>query len=709
MSKLDFIFNPKSVAIVGASTQVNKWGYIMIKTLVDGGYRGKVFPINPRGGEILGWKVYPSLIDVEEPIDIAVCALPVKSVKGVAMDCAKKRVSCLIVFTVGFGELNEEGRKLEEEIIEIAKEGGTRVIGPNCMGMLSNSVNLNLTALETPPQGKLAFVAQSGNLALAMFHEALNKKIGLSNYISVGNQIDLKFHEYLSYLKDDPSTKVTMMYLEGLKDGRAFFEVAKETIKVKPIIVYKAGSTKAGARSAFSHTASLTGADEVYTKFFNQIGLIRLENCDEMLDIANTLANAPIIYNNRIALIGGGGGHATTLADAVERHGLEVPILSDETQKKLRKVLLERSVVKNPIDWVGASEELDFSIYQKCLEICFDDNAIDGVIIYGLFGGYRVDLVTPENSYENSASEIIKIVKKYNKPVIVHTPYARDDYKSLDMLREAGIPVYESVDFSAKCMSLLYRYGRFRQRAIERENEERASKAVLSKRDEVVSRILKKGASFVSELDVREILSRYSVPLCPMRLASDEGQAVDTAREMGFPVVLKILSLNIIHKTEVGGVKLNLTNEAEVKEAFREIIENVEKRVKGAKILGCTVSPYLKDDRIEVIIGFSRDQTMGPVIMFGLGGIFVEVLKDVSFRVAPLTRTDAYEMIQETKGYEILRGVRGQKPKDIDSIVEVLLRVGQLAMENPEVKELDLNPVLVSSEGSQVVDVRMII
>jgi acyl-CoA synthetase (NDP forming) len=708
MDKLDFIFNPKSVAVVGASAQVNKYGYIMIKMLTDGGYRGRIFPINPRGGEILGWKVYPSLVDIEDPIDVAICSLPPKSIKSVLLDCVKKRVGCLIVFTVGFGELSEEGAKLEQELVEIAREGGTRIIGPNCMGILSHSANLNLTAVAPPPAGELAFVAQSGNLAMGMFHEATIKKIGISKYISVGNQIDIQFHEYLSYLKDDPSTKVIMMYLEGVKDGAAFLEVAKETIKVKPIIIYKAGVTQAGARSAFSHTASLTGADEVYDGFFKQIGLIRLYNWDEMLDIANTLANSPIIDNKRIALIGGGGGHATTLADAVERHGLEVPVLSERAQARLGKILLERSVVKNPIDFVGASEELGFSIHEKCLEICFDDDAVDGVIFYGLFGGYRLDLVTPENSFENSASEVIKLVEKYNKPVIVHTPWGRDELKSLDMLREAGISVYDSVDLSAKCMSLLFKYGRLRQRAIDVEKEEKGLRAAMYQSDEVANRNSKQAAGFVSKSDAMALLSRYNFPLCPMIFSSDEGQAVDVARKIGFPVVLKIASPDILHKTEFGGVKLNLKNDSEVREAYEEIIQNVRKSNKEAKVLGCTVSPYLANDNVEVIVGFSRDKALGPVIMFGLGGVFVEVLKDVSFRVAPLARRDAYEMIQETKGYEILRGTRGQRPKDIESIVEIILKTGALALENPDVKELDLNPVLVSSEGSQVVDVRII-
>lgn len=694
--------------MIGASSQESKWGFIMLKILIDCGYRGKVFPINPKGGEILGWKVYPTLVDVEEPIDVALCGVPAKFIKDIVVDCTRKKVRCLVMFTAGFGELGEDGAKLQKEVVEIARQGGTRIVGPNCMGLFSDGSKLNLTGLLAPPGGNLALVAQSGNLGLSMFHDAAKRKIGFSHYISVGNQADLQFHEYLSYLKDDPSTKVVMMYMEGLKDGRAFLEVANETVKVKPIIIFKAGSSKAGARSALSHTASLTGDDEVCDGLFKQVGAIRLEDCDEMLDIGHALASAPLITDNRIALIGGGGGHATMLSDSVEKYGLKVPVFSNETQGKLKKVLLEWSVVKNPIDFVGASEE-SFSVYEKCTNICLADDKIDGVIIYGVFGGYRLDLVTPQNSYDNSALEIANLVQKYNKPVVMHSTYARDEFKAFDLLKESGVPAYDSIDLAAKCMSVLYRYGKLQQRAIAKEREEQASLMTGPKRDEMVSAILKNGAGFVSELDAREVLAKYDVPLCPMRLASDVKQAVDAAKEMGFPVVLKIHSQDIIHKTEFGGIKLNLTNEAEVKRAFEEIVENVRRKNKEAKILGCTISPYLKGDRIEMIIGFSRDQAMGPVIMFGLGGIFVEVLKDVSLRVAPLTRTDAFEMIQETKGYEILKGVRGQRPKNVESIVEVLLRVSRLAIENPEVKELDLNPVLVSDQDSQVVDVRMIV
>jgi acyl-CoA synthetase (NDP forming) len=463
MSELNLLFKPKTVAMIGASANENKWGHIMLKNLIENGYSGNIIPINPKGGEILNKKVYRKISDVKETIDVALCGVPTTALRDVVMDCSKGNLKYLIIFTAGTAEVGHEGLKLQKDLVALANKSGIRIVGPNCMGLLNHSANLNLTGENGPPKGNIALLAQSGNIGFALFHEATRKNIGLSSYISVGNQADIPFHEYMSYLKDDSDTKAIIVYMEGLKNAKEFKRVVNETVKLKPVIVYKAGSSIASKRSALSHTGSMTGDDKVFDGYFKQINVIRLDNCDEMLDIANALVSGTFMTKNRVALVGGGGGHATSLADLTTKYNLDIPELSERTQKKLKEILLKDSVVKNPIDFVGASES-SFSVYEKCTRICLEDANIDGVLIYGLYGGYRVDLETEENNYDKSSIKIAEIVNEMKKPVVMHSIYANEGYTAIDKLRENKVPVYDSADMAAKCMGVLYKYGKIRKK-----------------------------------------------------------------------------------------------------------------------------------------------------------------------------------------------------------------------------------------------------
>jgi len=432
-----------------------------------------------------------------------------------------------------------------------------------------------------------------------------------------------------------------------------------------------------------------------------------MDNFDEMLEIANILANGPYMPKKTVALVGGGGGHATILADSAEKYGLNVSEFSLETQNKLKQILLKDSVVKNPIDFVGASER-EFSVYERCTEICLEDREVGGVIIFGVFGGYRIDLESDSNTYNNSALEIAEIVRKLKKPVVVHSIYATEGYSSIKTLRDNKICVYDSADLAAKCISMLYKYGNIKKKFSYEEREEELPENIRRERRNDVRPLFEDRHGLIPEMEAREILKKYNIPVCKTRVAQSEEELVKFGKEIGFPVVCKVLSEEIVHKTDVGGVRLNLSNERGLRSAYKEIMENVTKTSERFKIKGITVSPYLKN-RQEVIVGFSRDEILGPIVAFGLGGIFVEVLKDISFRVAPLVKRDAEEMMQETQAYKLLTGVRGQKSVDIYSIVDILLKISCCALENPEIKELDLNPILVSDKDSEVVDVRMIV
>jgi acyl-CoA synthetase (NDP forming) len=709
-SQLNPILRPKSVAVIGVSTDKQKAGYRMAQNIIEGGFKGEVYLINPKDGELFERKIYTSVASIGEEIDIAVTPLPINAIENVIKQCAEKGVKGVVVYTAGFGEVDEDGARIEKNLLQIARNGkGTRIIGPNCMGLICNPSNLNLTQSYRIRKGSIAFVSQSGNLGMALLDLAAKKKLGFSYFLSIGNQLDIEFHEYIEFLRNDPDTKAIALYVEGIRDGEKTLEVVSQTIKEKPIIVYKAGQTKAGSRSARSHTGSIAGEDQIYDAAFRQYGVSRVYNIDELLEIVEAFDKCPLPTTDNVALIGGGGGHATTSADACERFGLQVLPFSNDTQQKLKEVLLPRSAYKNPIDFAGASDE-NLSVYERCTEICFQDPAIGGVIIHGVFGGYRRDYETPENSYENSAKALGELVRTYHKPVLVQTIYAAEDIPSLYTLRELGIPVNESVEITASCMAYLWKYSSYLNKLDQGSKEIRSITVPADKKAirEAMTRARKEHRSILLETEAKRILEAYGIPSPPFKLATNAQEAIAFSKDFTGPVAMKVVSPDITHKSDVGGVKLDVKGEKDIETSFNEIISNVRHHNNKAKINGIMISPLIPKGK-EVIVGMTRDPQFGPVIMFGLGGIFVEVLKDVAFKIAPLRTSDAINMVKEIKGYPILEGRRGEPPADIDSIVDVLLRVSRISTDNPEISELDLNPLVVHEKGVSAVDARMIV
>ncbi|RTZ90260.1 MAG: hypothetical protein DSY91_06610 [Deltaproteobacteria bacterium] len=706
-TSLEKIFNPASIAIVGASETPGKAAERRTRSLLEGGYAGKVFLINPKREKLFGRKAYPSLEAVPEPVDLVMIVIPAPFIPDVIDQCVEKKARGAIIITAGLGETGKEGKEIEAHILENARKGDLRIIGPNCSGMFSRSARMNLLGVPPIDPGPVAIIAQSGNIIDSLTHYAKVQGIGFSKIISAGNAIGVKFHEYIEYLGDDPDTRVICMYMEGIKDGDQLVKVARKVTRKKPVVALKVGRSGAGARAAASHTGSLAGDDQVVQAAFEQAGIIRVTNVDEMFDLAECFSKLPLPRGRRVAIMSEGGGDNSVAADNAEAHGLEVPVLSKETQEKIRPFLLKGMPAQNPIDYGGTAEENPHMI-TECCRVCMETDEVDAIYITGFFGGFKEIIAPHVEALEiQTARDLTQFVRKYQKPLIMHTSFAHEPFESLRVLRDNGIPVFASSERTAFCLGAM-------AKAAERIHEKQGEPTgkISGERNPTVAEMLAglkgRGIETLLETEARSVLSAYGIDVPRADLARDADEAVSFAEKIGFPVAMKIVSRKIVHKSDVGGVRIGLTSPDDVRKAFEEIIQNALKVAGRDEIEGILVSPMAEKGQ-ECIIGMTRDHQFGPVIMFGLGGIFVEVLKDVTFRVAPLTPADAETMIREIKGYPLLKGIRGQAPKDTEAIRDILLGISRLAVENPEIKEMDLNPVIVHETGASIVDARIIL
>ena len=704
---LDRVFNPQSIAVIGASEVPGKAAERRTRSLIQGGYEGDIFLINPKRSELFGRKAYPTITDIGKNVDLVMIVVAPKFVTSAVADSVKMGAKGIIVITAGLGETGEEGKKIEAEILNEAAKTGACIVGPNCSGMFNASSNINMLGIPTINKGSISILAQSGNVIDSLTHFARIKGGGFNKIINVGNAIGVQLHEYIDYLKDDPDTKVIMAYLEGIRGGNELVSVVRETVKKKPIIALKVGRSRAGMRAAASHTGSLAGDDIILDAAFRQAGIVRVSNADELYDMAHIFATCPIPRGNGLAILSEGGGDNSIAADNAEKFGMEVPILSRETQEKIKPFLLEGMPAHNPIDYGGTAEENPHMI-TECVKVCMQDDRVDGILITGFFGGFY-DIISPHIAEleEQTSRELVDLVHEYKKPLIVNTSYARDPIKSLDILKEGGIPVIESSERAAQAMSALMHFAMKRQkiRTMTIPDKESREHPAIKKLFDTVKNA---GRANLLETESRELLQQYDISLPDAALAATTQDAVTAANRMGYPLAMKIVSPDIIHKSDAGGIKLGLKGEEEIKTAFEEIVHNVEKITTRERIVGTLISPMAAPGQ-ECIIGMIRDAQFGPVIMFGLGGIFVEVLKDVSFRVAPPADEDIDDMIQEIKGYKILTGIRGEKPKDIKAIKDILAKLSAIVIGNPEIKEVDLNPIIVHERGASIVDSRILI
>ena len=704
---LEKVFNPRSVAVIGASEVPGKASERRIRSLVEGGYKGDIYLINPKRSELFGRKAYPNITEVDKEIDLVMIVVAPRFLISAVADSVKMGAKGVIIITAGLGETGAEGKKIEAQILKDASKTGAYIIGPNCSGMFSATSHMNLLGVPHLEKGTISVLAQSGNVIDSLTHYASMRGVGFSKIISLGNAIGVNFPEYIDYLKDDPGTRAIMMYLEGIKDGSNLVRVVRETIKKKPVIALKVGRSDAGARAAASHTGSLAGNDIIVDAAFKQAGIVRVTNVDELFDLAEVFSRCPLPKGNRVAILSEGGGDNSIAADNAETYGMEVPVLSLSTQEKVKPFLLEGMPASNPIDYGGTAEE-NPHIITECVKACMEADQIDGIYITGFFGGFK-DIIAPHVAEleEQTARDLIDLVKKYGKPLFVHTSFAGAQIKSLEILKAAGVPVFESSERTAQCLSELMKFAVNQTKisniqVLKLESKERPAVKTIFKKalDEKRTNLL--------ETESRCLLQEYGIPLPEAVLACNIEETLKASEKIGYPLAMKVVCPDIIHKSDAGGVKLNLKGEKDMKNAFEEILENSCKVTTKECVLGCLVSPMAAKGQ-ECIIGMINDRQFGAVIMFGLGGIFVEVLKDVSFRVAPLAEKDIDEMIKEIIGYKILTGVRGEKPKDIEAIKDILTKLSEIVIDNPEIKEIDLNPVIVHKKGVSIVDSRIII
>jgi acetyltransferase len=714
MSELNTLFRPKSVALIGASSDSKKYGYWSAKSLIENGFTGDIHLVSRSGGEILGYPTVPSILDVKSEVDLAIVAIAPKYIVPVIEQCAEKKVKNIVVVATGFGETGAEGKAIEAKMLEIARKGGMRMMGPNCMGMYSSAVNMNASIIDLAP-GPMGLVLQSGNFGIDINFNAKMRKLGYSCWATIGNQVDLRFHDFVGYMGQDDQTKVLMLYMEGLRveseqDGRRFLEAARKTSLNKPITGIKIGRSAAGARAAVSHTGSLAGSEKVFDAALEQAGVIRVDSPNQLLDVAEAFSKCKAAKGNRIAILTDGGGHGVMATDAAERFGLEAPVLSDETQEKLRAILMPHCPIKNPVDLAG-TPEADMWVFDRCAKVLLDDPDVDGLIIVGLYGGYK-DLSEEFRSLEQQVAESIsERVAKSDKPVVMHSIYQPQNPESLEYISDHGIPVYGTIEAAMRAMGALVGYAGGKK-AIEQELTAKAADLPGDRKDKagaIIDRVRKEGRVNFVEPEARDLLKAYGFAMPGHHVAVSADEAAAMYEKVGGKVVMKIVSPQILHKTDAKGVLLNIDSAQAAREAFETLLANAKAYDANAEIMGALMTPMLPAG-VECIIGSSSDTTFGPTVMFGLGGIFVEVLKDVSFRVAPVNMPESRKMLREIKGLPVLEGARGTDPVDMESLAKAVSILSHMVDElSGEIAEVDLNPIFATKDGIELVDARIVL
>ena len=700
---LEGLFCPRSIAVIGASSHPEKVGYALVDNLRRGKFTGELYLVNPKVDEICGYHCSRSVAAIAGNFDLAVVIVAPSIAVETLRECGKKNAKAAIVITAGFREVGPEGRKLEDELKRAADECGIALLGPNCLGLINTdpafSVNASFSR-TMPVAGNIAFVSQSGALCTAVLDYAKGADIGFSKFVSLGNKAALSEIDMLNYLKDDPQTDVILMYLEDLVDARKFIETSSQITggsgKNKPILVIKSGRTALGARAAQSHTGSLMGADEVYDAIFAQAGVQRMESIQQMFDLAIGFSRQPAPKGPRTAIVTNAGGPGIMATDTCVRSGLTLAEFSNHTKVELAKVLPSTANIHNPIDVIGDAQA---DRYEEALRVVAQDPNVDSLLV----------ILTPQamTAIEETARVIVKVTKEIKIPLIACFMGIVDVSAGVRVLEENGIPHYRFPENAAQVLGQMYRYRQW----IERPRTTVKSFQVESaKVKAIIGKAKSQGEKMVPIDQAMEILSAYGFPVLPFSFAKDEVEAVRAAEKIGYPVVVKSISPQIVHKFDFGAVRLKLADASAVKTACQEMKSKFSQVFPTGNLEGFFVQ-RMSNKGTEVILGMNRDVTLGPTIMFGLGGIYVEVLKDVTFRLAPVVERSAELMVKSIRGYRILQGVRGEKASDTGTIIDCIERLSQLVCDHPEISEIDINPLMVHEDGrgASVLDARIIL
>lgn len=698
MADLRTLFRPTSVAIIGASKAEGKVGNSILKNVINSGFKGDIYPINPKETEIAGLRCYQSISQVKA--ELAIIVIPTSGVLAAAEECGKNGVRSLIVITAGFKETGAAGAKLERELSEICNRYSMLLVGPNCLGVMDTRTPLDASfAPKFALPGDIAFISQSGALGSAILDWSVQRGLGFSKFISLGNKAGLDETDFIEYLAGDPDTKVIICYIESITGGQRFMDVAHAASKVKPIIVFKSGTSAAGARAASSHTGSLAGNDRVYETVFKQCNVMRVKKLDDLFSLAVTFTSQPLPRGNRVAILTNAGGPGIITTDNIETSELTMAQFSDRVTKALKAGLPETANIHNPVDVIGDARA---DRYAYAMEHILSDENVDSMLV----------LLTPQKvtQPDETARALVDIRSRHpEKPVLASFMGGELVAGAVDYLEKSGIATFPFPEPAVGALDGITRYANWRNRAEEGGEEILTPPPDRQRVAAVFEAVRKDARTNLIGSEAAQVAEAYGIPAAPSVLARTAEEAVSAAEKMGYPVVLKLAAPKIQHKTDLGGVKLNIKCADDVRKNFDEIISTVRAKMPDAQISGVEVQKMMPPGR-EMIIGMSRDPQFGPMIMFGLGGIYVNLLKDVSFRMAyKLTRRQIEDMIKETKAYTLLRGFRGEAPADIDAIVDAIARIARLTLDFPEIAELDINPVFAYEKGLSALDVKIML
>ena len=699
---LDKIFAPRSIAVIGASNKEGTVGCVLIKNLTELGYAGKVYPVNIQENEILGKKAYKNVNELPETVDLAVIATPAKTVPDVVEQCGKAGIIGIIIISAGFKEIGAQGKALEEKIVELKRKYSLRIIGPNCLGIIRPSININATfANKMPKSGNIAFISQSGALGTAILDWATHENIGFSNFVSIGSMIDVDFGDLIDYFGTDPETRSILMYIEGITDARKFMSAARHFARTKPIIVVKAGKFGESAKAAASHTGSLTGDDLIYDAAFKRAGIVRVEEIADLFNSAEVLGRQPLPRGPNLAIITNAGGPGVMATDALIARGGKLAKLSQKTIDTLNSILPNYWSRENPVDILG---DADNERYKTVIEISLKDENVDGLLI----------IYTPQGAAEPNkiARSIVEISKSKASQKTILTSFMGYEMteEANRILTENNIPTYSTPEQAIATYMYMYQYKRNLGLLYETP-EELPVDSVPPKRPltVIMRNAAKENREILTETEAKKFLEYYCIPTVKTLVAKTADEAANLARQVGYPVVLKILSPQIIHKTEAGGVLLDINSETELRQAFDQIIQRAMESNPQAEIEGVTVQPMVKKRGYEVILGAKMDPLFGPVILFGMGGIGVELFKDVAVGLPPLNQTLARRLMEETKVYQLLKGYRKMPPANLKLLEELMVLFSQMLVDFPQLKEVDINPLFINEKEAFALDARIVI